>query len=485
MSRFIELFERWQAGAADPALEQELRAQIDRQPERLRQILGHYRMERLLRELPAAGDGPTATARRRAFVDRVIGELRTGMRRRRKRRRSWAVPVLSAAAACLAIGLAVFAMNRNREASATVWGKQAWTTGAARLQRDGRNSTLAAIADLRPGDRLMVQRALALHDARGATLELAAGSQLTLHAGPVPRCTLHSGRLRATVEPQTTHPAWAIATPHATLSVLGTRFTIVVDAAATRLAVETGAVRVATGDGSSSERVAAGESLRATTTGLAREPQLIARWTFDATDGRTTPDVSGNGHRLQTVSDARWGEGLAGGGARLDGEGVLHVEDHDAFDLNAATLCLWLKPAEPLPAQFARLDQGMPMEFISKMDWQAKAGYELVHPAFAEADTWRVRIGHGDALTAAARPAPDGTGWIHLAASWEPGGAVRLHVDGVAVASTPLAAQPVTANAATLAIANRFAGWVDDVRIYDGVLSDQALAAIVSARAAP
>ena len=160
----------------------------------------------------------------------------------------------------------------------------------------------------------------------GTAVELVGPASTTVGDGLGKSLHLERGQLAADVQPQPATLPFVVRTPATTATVVGTRFVLRSDGAATSLVVEEGRVRLSSADGA--HDVAAGDSAVA---GRARAPRagLVAWWPLDDRTGSQARDASGNGHH----GDLRSGAGWATDGSRP----VLRLGGGDAHVFIPAT----------------------------------------------------------------------------------------------------------------------------------------------------
>jgi len=182
---------------------------------------------------------------------------------------------------------------------------------------------------------------------------------------------------------------------------------------------------------------------------------LIGHWKFNENSGNTAADSSGQNHSLTISGEAALGvTGKTGKGLSLDGAGVASA-NINLGSLNAMTVGLWVKSTvsgyEPAVGLF---------EFgASNLIWDDVSNV-----------TWTV----SDDSSGAAPPAG---AWHHLGASWDAAGtSVELCLDGVSFGVGTGSADSITGpndlNIGQLGDDTAgFEGVIDDVRIYDRVLS--------------
>lgn len=209
----------------------------------------------------------TEEAAMRRHFDRVSIDAALLVQLRRAQARAWRTRwiVAVAAAAALACGLLpLLPTDRAADAAArpvAVIGCPDGTRVEPLLQAGGSSA-------VHSGDRLAVS------GDGPATLGYPDGSRLQLEAGSVlevlapKRLHLSRGVLSALVVDQPRDTPMVIATPQLIATVPGNRFTLAVDAGATRLAVVDGTVRADAVRGGGGRMVRAGETLEIAETGL-------------------------------------------------------------------------------------------------------------------------------------------------------------------------------------------------------------------------
>lgn len=168
---------------------------------------------------PAAAD---RLARELRLESRLRIALRTQRRRPVRHRSAIPWPGLAAAAALLAVLL---------------WWTMRPDPHLPRL--DGAAVTAGSVITAQDGGRLAW--------ADGSTVELAPGTRIRIPALDEPEALrLEAGTVRAAVAPRSAGQGFRLATPMAACAVLGTRFSVRVDDAATHLLVDEGRVQLAT-----------------------------------------------------------------------------------------------------------------------------------------------------------------------------------------------------------------------------------------------
>ena len=196
---------------------------------------------------------------------------------------------------------------------------------------------------------------------------------------------------------------------------------------------------------------------------------LLARWQCEA-DGLPALADSRHAFHLGRIEGdgPRPVQGVDGGGLQFSqassgstGENVLGMAGLDF------TLSAWLRtaPGDALPGQ-AILGKG---NDLATAAWVLALG----HPA---APAGHASFAAGSPQAAVSSPAPvNDDRWHHLAITFDASAVMTLHVDGSPVASTAAPPLPLTTAGLFLGGPNgtpSFRGAVDEVRIYDRLLSD-------------
>jgi chitodextrinase len=190
---------------------------------------------------------------------------------------------------------------------------------------------------------------------------------------------------------------------------------------------------------------------------------LVAAYSFDEGAGTSASDASGNGH-AGTITGATWSAGKFGNALSFNGaNSMVSIADANDLDLGTAmTLSAWVNPA-----------------VLS--DWRTVILKErpngLSYALYAH-DTARpavyINTGGADIAADGSQSLPGNT-WSHIAATYD-GAMLRLYVNGSQVGSQSVTGNMV-ASASSLRIGGNtvwnefFSGLIDEVRIYNRVLS--------------
>jgi len=209
---------------------------------------------------------------------------------------------------------------------------------------------------------------------------------------------------------------------------------------------------------------------------LARPPaKLIGHWKLDETTGTTATDSSGAGRSATLEGGAAWGDGWVDGGLQLNGStGQAGTATAVLRTDQAFTVTAWVS--------FKGATQTSNYTAVSQ-DGAGASGFKLGYNHFA--NTWTMTIPAADDANAADVTATSPAGavlntWTHLAGVYDPrAGQLRLYVDGELMAITNFNGGWHAGGGLQIGRA-KWGGWlvdywsgaVDDVRAYQGALTD-------------
>lgn len=218
----------------------------------------------------------------------MIGAVQRRIARRRRQRRATAWLAIGAAAGVALVAVTWVSVGVPGHAGGDAptllpaepplpAALSATVTGTSTLARAGVETPLADGAALQAGDRIRLQppALVALRWlADGTRLVVARAGDLTVEAvGDAThgkRLRLREGECEATVARQPPGAPLVITTPQGQATVVGTRFTVAVDASATHLQVDEGVVRLEGAQGRDALAVAAGERASVDAAGIHR-----------------------------------------------------------------------------------------------------------------------------------------------------------------------------------------------------------------------
>jgi len=197
---------------------------------------------------------------------------------------------------------------------------------------------------------------------------------------------------------------------------------------------------------------------------------LVAHWTFDEEAGAVVEDMSGNGF-TGIVNGAEWVQGQQGSALYFDAVGDEVVILYTFAPPLQGTIALWMKPEL----------YGTPMRVLGGSD-----SFEILVNSFGRIVNQLFAASQSGLESEMSLT--DDT-WSHVAVTYDyVTGQQQIYLDGELAGSHPSLANadPVSFR---LTLGNRtgmhehFRGVLDDIRMYDSVLSDQDIAELVSGAA--
>ena len=205
---------------------------------------------------------------------------------------------------------------------------------------------------------------------------------------------------------------------------------------------------------------------------------LIGYWKLDEDTGDIAYDNSGSSRNGTLIGDQGWqpAGGQIAGALEFDGDDYVEIADYGVFDfaINADfTIAFWFKAP-------ATINSGTMENFIGHND--GSAGFYV---GFHGADNGAISLGTHYGRVKTAQDSWTGDQWYHIAVVHSGSGDDQMYVDGVAngvpgdsgYAGPPIAGEPLTlARRSTMSSTNYFDGMLDDVRIYERVLTPEEIA---------
>lgn len=207
------------------------------------------------------------------------------------------------------------------------------------------------------------------------------------------------------------------------------------------------------------------------------EDGIVAYWDFNEISGNTASDVTGNGHDGTLIGDPQWtNDGKFGGALEFDGEGdEVDVPFHADLNQEVFTITAW-----------ANVDSGSANHravVSSRADFPQRGFIFYAEPG----NTWQFWIGAGaNHWKPVQGPAVNLDDWDHLAGTYADGNH-KFYVNGefVGEENFDISVNPeeeflIGAGANETAAHNyRFVGKIDEVRVYDRVLTEDEIGAVM------
>jgi len=193
-------------------------------------------------------------------------------------------------------------------------------------------------------------------------------------------------------------------------------------------------------------------------------------WHFDEQTGIIAADASGNGADAVLLSGADWTAGPGGGGLTFDGIGE-HAQAGYWANLDNWTVAAWVwSPAAPTSAPSSGpVQRGGSLQ----ISWN--------HPTAAFRGAIAVSVGSSSYAASLGRL--DANTWYHIVGTYD-GETLRAYKNGELVTANTAPSGPARSESYALtfgrnaAVAQYFAGAIDEVRLYDRALTQQQIAAL-------
>jgi len=210
--------------------------------------------------------------------------------------------------------------------------------------------------------------------------------------------------------------------------------------------------------------------------GSSIDNSLVGWWKFDEGRGATVSDSSGNGETA-TIVNGGWGDGKVGAALKMDGgnDSIVTIPLSDKLRSTAGNITVMGWAYRTAQHNVDIVGHGYPALFL---------GFH--GPRFK----WQVENTHGTKASCYADPEYRAVlnQWFHLAGTYD-GRTARLYVDGVQICSTwswlsgaiEMPEVPFTISGYMRdsgEIVDEITGKIDDVRIYNRVLSVDEIQAI-------
>ncbi len=207
-------------------------------------------------------------------------------------------------------------------------------------------------------------------------------------------------------------------------------------------------------------------------------PALVGYWKLEEAAGSVV-DSSGRGNHGTLLGTLTSTEGICGNALRLDARtgARIVVPDSPTLRLQRFSICAWVRPDAAIGTMNG---PGL----VSKQDAAGRTGYLLAVVPSA-ADSFTARILDGTTTLETSDPERTSGTWIHVAAIHD-GTSLRIYRNGKLASVREIPEGTLLAHDGTpLSIGSNFAGALDEVRIYDGALSEADLQTLVDMKMDP
>jgi hypothetical protein len=204
-------------------------------------------------------------------------------------------------------------------------------------------------------------------------------------------------------------------------------------------------------------------------------PNLVGWWKLDEGSGAITLDRSGHGNHGTLQGNPQRVDGFDGDGLELDGTNSVELST-DLIGSDIGSVCMWIKTTQA--------ETGMIFYGSSGTGGNGFGDQDELHINMMVDGGVEFFIEGGDTDVNPEALAVNDDAWHHIAATWEVNDVANLYVDG----GTPVSAAH-TGNDFVLSGRVRlgrpyahqsfYSGLIDDVRVYDYVLSPEEIAIIM------
>jgi len=207
------------------------------------------------------------------------------------------------------------------------------------------------------------------------------------------------------------------------------------------------------------------------------DPDLVAHWALDESDGNSVGDASGNGNGGTVSGKPKWGEGKIGGALILDGkESWVTIPDADALRIKGdLTIAFWIRKDANVDDWQRIVGKGDPTRRNYGVWTSQSAGRRLLWQQYDDVGNSVLDL-NGQTVLETGR-------WYHVACVVA-GTRAILYVDGKKDAEGARSGAAATSEApVTLGHAGHhsaFPGALDDVRIYRRGLSAEEIQELFS-----
>ena len=213
---------------------------------------------------------------------------------------------------------------------------------------------------------------------------------------------------------------------------------------------------------------------------------LILHWPFNDGSGTTAVDASGNGRNGTLEGNPKWVAGKIGGALDFGGDGDRVVDENGASYLNgldAMTITVWIK-SRVISTEAGFIEGEDP----DTNDNVCTIRYDAAGASYGGSNLLKMAVTSSGEQQLESSSNLQTTEWQHVAMTWSSGDIIRLYIDGVE--DTPSGnASPASGPQSGVVkfivgqggkdTAGGWNGLIDDVRIYNEVLSAERIQGIM------
>jgi hypothetical protein len=212
---------------------------------------------------------------------------------------------------------------------------------------------------------------------------------------------------------------------------------------------------------------------------------------LDESSGTIAADSSGNSNYGTMANGPAWSTGKFGNALNFDGSDDYAQLANDNMSTGAGSVSMWIKTG----ANFSNYAM---LFFMSADTFGNGFGSQPeLHLNFSSAEKLQLFIQGSPAgqfannVTLTSADSYNNNAWHHVVATWSAGGNAVLYVDGASVASAAFNPTVTTTNSQRTFLSNtslngnRYAGLIDDVRLYNTSINAAQVQALYNDTAAP
>ncbi len=205
-------------------------------------------------------------------------------------------------------------------------------------------------------------------------------------------------------------------------------------------------------------------------------PNLISWWRIDAGSGTRAIDWSGHSNHGSLEESPQWSDGFDGIGLELNGNDFIELPSTDMIGSSVGSACMWIKTTQN---KIGMIFYGNPASGGNGFGDEEELHINMMDDGRVE---FYIEGGDNDVNPQASAVNDDS--WHHITATWDINADAKLYVDGGEPVSVPHDANEFDLSG-TIRLGRPvggeafYNGLIDDVRLYDYVLSSDEIAAIM------
>jgi hypothetical protein len=205
-------------------------------------------------------------------------------------------------------------------------------------------------------------------------------------------------------------------------------------------------------------------------------PNLISWWKLDEGAGNRAIDWSGHSYHGTLENNPQWSDGFDGIGLEFDGTNFVELSTNEVVGSDIGSVCMWIKTTQ---ADIGMLFYGTSGSSGDGFGTQLEMHVNIMNGGGVE---FYIEGGNNDVN-------PEGSVvnddvWHHITATWDINADAKLYVDGGEPVSVPHDANDFDLSGTVrlgrpVSPARPYTGLIDDVRLYNYVLTPDEIATIM------